>query len=137
VSPVNGLIVYQAREPWEPRKREETEFPQVFMAEPDGTNARFITNGMGERWSPDGKWFLVLRPEWRNDISNGQRKHWEVCILSADGQFKLELEGFEKASTYQWSRTSDHIIVGLHSGRGFQVLALKESDKQLGSSEGT
>jgi len=131
VSPVNGLILYQAREPWQNRKRKETDYPQVFMAEPNGTNARFITNGMGERWSPDGKWFLVKRPERNVDTSSGKRTNWELCIFSADGKFKLELEGFERASTYQWSPTSDHIVLGMYSGKGFQVLALKESDGSL------
>ena len=131
VSPVNGLIVYQAREPWENRKRKKTDYPQVFMTEPNGTNARFITHGMGERWSPNGKWFLVLRPERNVDISSGKRTNWELCIFSADGQFKLQLHGFEGARLYHWSPTSDHIMVDVYGDKGFRVLALKESDGSL------
>lgn len=54
-SPADGTVAFQVRE--------QNAMPKVYLADADGSNRRFVAEGMGEWWAPNGAWFLMMRPE--------------------------------------------------------------------------
>lgn len=135
-SPNTGRIVYQARD------IEQKELPQVFLTDPNGKNAKPITRGMGEHWSPDGRWIVLKKPmteevsrvELRNKMksSPGFVIQWRFFIYSSEGQEILMIDGFENPGASQWAPDSRHLIVDVAGGEpGFWVLELVESSGQV------
>ncbi len=140
VSPASGKIIYQVRE--------EGALPKVFMAQPDGSEPRFITEGMGERWAPNGKWFAVLRPENIDDFktiyktnkkggtSKGLRAEnakWFYWIYSSTGDPLVSLNEFDQPNFFLWSPSSDHFIIRSRTDHGFWVSSVKEINGNLQS----
>ncbi len=140
VSPASGKIIYQVRE--------ERAFPKVFMAQPDGSEPRFITEGMGESWAPNGKWFAVKCPEnisdfriLQNQNLNGKTKKilrtdnikWVYRIFSENGNPLIELKEYSRPNYFFWAPNSDHFIIQDMKDHGFWVSSVKEINGNLQS----
>jgi Tol biopolymer transport system component len=74
VSTRDGRIVFQARE--------DRSLPKVYLAQPDGSGAEFITEGIGETWSPNGEWIAIKRPVNLNDFQPHPKTGKEIVPFS-------------------------------------------------------
>lgn len=111
VSPRDGRIVFQARE--------ELSLPKVYLAQSDGSGGKFVTEGMGETWSPNGEWFSIVSPLNLRDFKpspktgkpRAENAKWIYGIYSASGTLVLKLEEFENPINFLWSPTSDRALI--------------------------
>lgn len=140
ISPTSRKIIYQVRE--------EGALTKVFLAQPDGSEPRFITEGMGERWAPNGKWFAVKKPEniydfktyyktnKKGETSKGLRAEnakWFYWIYSSTGDPLVSLNEFDQPNFFLWSPSSDHFIIRSRTDHGFWVVSIKEINGNLQS----
>ena len=138
ISPTSRKIIYQVRE--------EGALTKVFLAQPDGSEPSFITEGMGERWAPNGKWFTVLRPENIDDFKTiyktnkkgetwkglkTENAKWFYWIYSSTGDPLVSLNEFDQPNFFLWSPSSDHFIIRSMTDHGFWVVSIKEINGNL------
>ncbi len=111
VSALDGRIVFQARE--------DRSLPKVYLAQADGSGGKFVTEGMGETWSPNGEWIAIKRPRDLRDFKphpkTGQpwaaNAKWIYEIYSALGKPVLKLQEFEMPTNFLWSPSSDRALI--------------------------
>ena len=138
VSSTSGKIIYQVRE--------EGALTKVFLAQPDGSEPRFITEGIGERWAPNGKWFAVKCPENISDFKilqkqnfNGKTKRnlkadnikWVYRIFSENGNPFISLGEYSPTSVFLWSPNSKYVLLKKLYEAKFSILELAESPEEL------
>jgi Tol biopolymer transport system component len=133
VSSSSGKIIYQVRE--------EGVLPKVFMAQPDGSELRFITEGMGEQWAPNGKWFAVKCPENVNDFKNIYKNkkrgeiskvlRWFYWIYSSDGNPIISFEEYSPTAIFSWSPNSKYVLFKKMYEIDFTILELDGSSKEI------
>jgi len=115
-------IIYQVR-------TEENEAKTYLIR--NGKQPVFITEGIGERWSPDGRWFLVKE---RKDNPNKNAKRKNIIMLSiydSDGNKMIETNEFGTSNWIRWSPTSDKIVFTEFGSAGFYIIYLKEKNGKL------
>jgi Tol biopolymer transport system component len=109
----------------------------VYLANPDGSNPRFIADGMGESWAPNGKWFLVMRPEIDRaaiqDKKSGlpEVKKWTCWIYTSKGSPVLELSNLSRPSLRLWSPTSEKILVMEYDASGLTVVNIQVTSGKI------
>lgn len=97
----------------------------------NGEQPVFITEGIGERWSPDGRWFLVKE---RKDNPNKNAKRKNIIMLSiydSDGNKMIETNEFGTSNWIRWSPTSDKIVFSEFGSAGFYIIYFKEQEGKL------
>lgn len=83
ISPQTGKIVYDLRIPGE--------IPKIYLADLDGSNARYVADGLSGIWSPNGRWF-IFSPVTENQISPKQ-KYKAGKITKEEFQEKIRRRG--------------------------------------------
>ncbi len=128
INPQNGKILYQVFY--------NRQIVKVYLADENGGNPQFVTEGTGARWSPDGKWFYLVHrseiteiqdssvsskrplpelsrqkrklPERRKPVKLGPRK---IEFFDANGKTQFEINLFLDPSHIVWSPESDRIVL--------------------------
>lgn len=113
-------IIYQVR-----TKGQEA---KVFLIK-NGGQPTFITDGIGERWSPDGKKFIVKESRPSLDDPKRRINTVFVSIFNSSGQKLMETSEFGIVNWVRWSPTSDKIV--LYKGGNFYIIYLNEVDGKL------
>jgi Tol biopolymer transport system component len=121
VSARDGRIVFQARE--------ARSLPKVYLAKADGSGGKFITEGMGETWSPNGEWIAIKQPRDVRDFKPSPKSgepwaenaKWIYGIYSPSGRLLLKLNEFENPINFLWSPTSDRALIW---AGGFRIVSL-------------
>jgi len=114
-------ILYQVREKMSP--------PKVYMLESD-QEPIFITEGLGEMWSPNGKWFLVEECVGTADRF-GRKPISKFAIFNSDREKVFETAEFGIVGPIRWSPNSDKLIIGNHAGTSFYIVYLEEIGGKL------
>ena len=91
----------------------------------------FITNGIGERWSPNGKWFLVKEKKDNPDKNTGRKKITKLSIFDFNGNKMIETSEFGISNWIRWSPTSNKIILEEFGGCGFYIIYLSDKNGKL------
>jgi len=115
-------IIYQVR-------TEENEAKMYLIR--NGGQPVFITDGLGGRWSPDGKWFLVKESRVNPDKNAKKKRIMMLSIFDSDGNKMIETNEFGSSNWIRWSPTSDKIILEEFGGCGFYIIYLKEKNGEL------
>jgi len=115
-------IIYQVR-----TKENEA---KTYLVRNDG-QPKFITDGLGGRWSPDGKWFLVKKNQTNPDKSSGKKRKILLSIFDSDGNKMIETSEFGSSNWIRWSPTSDKIVYTEFGSGGFYIIYLKEQNGNL------
>ncbi len=144
VSAHNRKILFQARD--------NSPYSKVYLAESDGSSPRFVTEGMGEVWSPNGEWFMLLSPVKEKGGGKKQRKidpetrtlsefqvgetaAWLCEIYSSVGVPTLKLSKFAGSWLRLWSPASNRILVRTSGDPGFWIVGLKSRNGVLAITE--
>ncbi|MBI4547178.1 MAG: hypothetical protein HY707_04305 [Ignavibacteriae bacterium] len=138
VSSVTGQILYEVR----------NDSIEVYLKSQREKEARFTTSGLGARWSPNGRWFLVSRQptgyrgkpkerflkgkitkeEFEKEIKERRDQKpwkWPLTIFDSTGNEVLRLEEFNEIG--YWSSTSNRFLYDESGGKGFSILELELS----------
>jgi serine/threonine protein kinase/tricorn protease-like protein len=89
---------------------------EIWLADPDGTNAVQLTRGPGvwqgsPRWSPDGRRIAF--------DSQGEDGHWDIWTIDADGGSARRLtQGPGDENVPAWSRDGRFVYFGSRPGGG-------------------
>jgi len=78
-------------------------YAAIYFYNKDKNEKRFITYGIGEYWSPNGKYFLVLK-------ENNEHKVYAYGIFSKEGNELLEIENSFGIYWIQWSPYSKNLL---------------------------
>jgi hypothetical protein len=135
ISALTGEILYQARE------HDIRKMPMVFKDDSDARNPKFMTEGLGEVWAPNGKWFLVKKPsaarrqEFATIKMPAPPAYWYDAICSPDGKELLVLK-YGTGSWYnRWAPTSDKLVIAPQEENGFLVIGIVDSGGNLSATE--
>ncbi len=113
------------------------DYPRIYMSAENGSNPKFIGDGMTPLWSPDGKWFLVKKGEYVKDTSNTKRakllgykiiKKPIYSIYDCNGEKILDIKNHDDNNFIRWSPTSDKIVFTELGDIGFYIIYFKSSD---------
>lgn len=143
ISPTTADILYEVRI--------FGESPKIYLLEEYDSEPILVAEGIGARWSPDGKWFFVRtikdsgvklkekyfagkiskseyleKAKTKKTRSPDPAPYW---IYSADGEPILELE--DRIHWIQWSPTSDKLVVQKYGEISFHIVYLKEHSNKL------
>lgn len=97
----------------------------------NGGEPVFITDGLGGRWSPDGKWFLVEESRMNPDKSARKKRIITLSIFDSDEKKMIETSEFGTSNWIRWSPTSDKIVFSEFGSAGFYIIYFKEQDGKL------
>ncbi len=122
------------------------EKPTVLFANSEGNYTRYITDGIAGEWSPDGKWFYVLKPKLFSEFERQRTQERKIdnrfpnvatfpnpfdtvstiWIFSALGDQLFELVNYDSPALVKWSPTSDKLLIQSRNDYGFSIAELKE-----------
>jgi len=114
-------ILYQIRESMSP--------PKVYLLE-DDKEPIFVTEGLGEKWSPNGKWFLVEECMGTAD-KFGRKPISKFSLFDSDRKKVFETTEFGIEGPVRWSPNSDKLVIGNYGGTSFYIIYLEEVEKKL------
>ncbi|MDD5231017.1 MAG: hypothetical protein PHC43_06765 [Candidatus Marinimicrobia bacterium] len=97
----------------------------------NGGQPEFITEGIGERWSPDGKWFFIKGSRDNPDKNAKMKRIMVFSIFDSDGKKMIETSKFGTSNWIRWSPTSDKIVFSEFGSAGFYIIYFKEQDGKL------
>ncbi|MFA4922267.1 MAG: hypothetical protein WC611_09070 [Candidatus Neomarinimicrobiota bacterium] len=97
----------------------------------NGGQPKFITEGIGERWSPDGKWFFVKGTKDNPDNNAKKKRIMILSVFDSDGNKIIETSEFGSSNWIRWSPTSDKIVYSEFGSAGFFIIYLKEQNGKL------
>ena len=117
-------IIYQLRTP--------DKIPKIFYLK--NNKETFIANGIGEKWSPDGKWILVknvnkIKLKKNKDTNDENNSFCKIYNLS--GTEVLTLNNFKNVVDIRWSPNSDKIVLREINDKGFYILYLESLYNRL------
>ncbi|MDO9547769.1 MAG: hypothetical protein Q7J65_02250 [Candidatus Marinimicrobia bacterium] len=115
-------IIYQVR-------TEENEAKTYLIR--NGGEPVFITDGLGGRWSPNGKWFLVEESQTNPDKSSKKKRIIMLSIFDSDGNKMIETNEFGTSNWIRWSPTSDKIVYTEFGSAGFYIIYLNDKNGEL------
>lgn len=130
------LILYQLRQ--------KESLPQIYKYSRSNNTSTFLTEGMGETISPNGKWFFVKKynteinflkdkliegkiskEEFSERMINAQKTIPKSCIYDTNGKLLLELQEFNNQIVeVNWSNDSKKIVVREIGDLGFYIIHL-------------
>ncbi|MBV6419620.1 MAG: hypothetical protein DAHOPDDO_00843 [Ignavibacteriaceae bacterium] len=124
--------------------RQKESLPEIYKYSRSNNTSTFLTYGMGETISPNGKWFFVKKynteinslkdkliegkiskEEFSDRIINAQKTIPKSCIYDINGKLLLELQEFNNQIVeVNWSSDSKKLVVREIGDLGFYIIRL-------------
>ena len=115
-------ILYQVRTP--------ENFAKTYLVK-NGRNPIFITDGIPEGYSPDGKWLLISEGETVLWGTRKRQRFKTLSIFNSDGEKVLETSEFGISNWHRWSPTSDKLVISKFGFSAFYIVYLEERNGKL------
>lgn len=97
----------------------------------NGGKPFFVVDGIGARWSPNGKWFIVNEAETVLWGTRKRQRFKTLSIFNSDGEKVLETSEFGITNWKRWSPTSDKIVISKFGFSAFYIVYLEERNGKL------